>query len=401
MRHPWLILICFFLPLIVFGQTINISGKVINAGSKDGIPKANVFLSNSSFGTETAEDGSFTLANVKPGQYQLVVSYIGYTDYTQTIFVGKDPMSLTIPLSPKMMSLRGVVISSNADWKKNYELFKKEFIGTSQNSKECDVVNPHVMSFVYHGRKKVLEAWSDEFLVMENHALGYRVKFLVDTFSSDGLAGIISWQGKALFQDLPGSAEQKKIWKQRREDTYYGSSRHFFKSLYSNTLTQEGFIMLKLSRQPNPARPDEEIIQQKIKKSKEAGNRDSLNYWIMKENLSKYANEFLNRNPLQPFQVFSRTNTAGMFVLSFTDCLYVIYTKRREETDFKDLYRPLDMPNYETSVLTLYKPYAVFDMNGVVFDGSPLNEGTWSKAKLAELLPLNYSPDDDSSDKKP
>jgi len=73
----------------------------------------------------------------------------------------------------------------------------------------------------------------------------------------------------------------------------------------------------------------------------------------------------------------------------------VIYTKRREEQDFKDLYRPLDMPNYEISVLTLFEPYAIFDMNGVVFNGAPLNEGTWSKSKLAELLPYDYSPETD------
>jgi hypothetical protein len=84
-----------------------------------------------------------------------------------------------------------------------------------------------------------------------------------------------------------------------------------------------------------------------------------------------------------------------LFIISFTDCLYVIYTKRHEETDFKDIYRPLDMENFETSVLTLSEPYAVFDMNGVVFNGAPLNEGTWSKAKLAELLPYDYSPEQD------
>ena len=395
MRHPWLIILCLFLPAFVFGQTINISGKVTNAGTNEPIAKANVFLSNSSFGTETANDGSFNLSYVKPGQYQLVVSYLGYKDYTETILVGKEPINLSIQLHAKTMELRGVVIMSNADWKKDYEMFKKEFIGTSENSKRCDVVNPHVVSLIYHSRKKVLEAWSNEFMVMENHVLGYRVKFLIDTFSNDGLAGITSWSGKALFEELPGNAEQKKIWKLKREETYYGSSRHFFKSLYTNTLTQEGFIMLKLSRQNNPARPDEETIQQKMKHFREAGNRDSLNFWIMKENLSHYAMENLNRVPLQPFQVYSPTNTQGLFVLSFTNCLYVMYTKRREEMDFKDIYRPLDMPNYETSVLTLYKPYAVFDMNGVVIDGNPLNEGTWSKAKLAELLPLNYSPDDD------
>ena len=153
--------------------------------------------------------------------------------------------------------------------------------------------------------------------------------------------------------------------------------------------------MHKLTRQMNPERPQEDVILQKIKKFREANNRDSLNYWIIKENLPKYYHENLEKAPLQPYQVFAKTDKPGLFIISFTDCLYVIYTKRHEETDFRDFYRPLDMENFEASILTLTKPYAVFDMNGVAFDGAPLNEGTWSKAKLAELLPLDYSPDDD------
>jgi hypothetical protein len=150
--------------------------------------------------------------------------------------------------------------------------------------------------------------------------------------------------------------------------------------------------MRKLTRRLNPERPQEDVILQKIKQFRDRNNRDSLIYWIAKENMPKYYKENLQREPLQPYQVFSPTNRPGLFIISFTDCLYVVYTKRREETDFKDVYRPLDMENFETSVLTLSKPYAVFDMNGVVFDGAPLNEGTWSKAKLAELLPYDYSP---------
>ena len=73
----------------------------------------------------------------------------------------------------------------------------------------------------------------------------------------------------------------------------------------------------------------------------------------------------------------------------------MIYTKRREDTDFKDIYRTLDMPNYETSVLTLMTPYALFDSNGVVFQNVPLIEGSWSKDKLANLLPFDYAPGDD------
>jgi hypothetical protein len=389
------LLLFFFLPLVAYSQTTTISGKVTTSESHTGIGKVSVFLSNSSYGTETADDGSFQLSGVKPGQYDLVASSLGFQDFTQTILVGSAPINLNIALQPKMNMLRGVVITTNANWKKNYEEFKKAFIGTTENAKSCVVINPHVVSLVKSSRRHTLEAWSDDFLIMDNKALGYRVKFLIDTFSSNGITGIISWQGKAVFQELPGSAEQKKIWKLKRQETYYGSSRDFYKSLYSGTLTQEGFIIKKLYRELNPERPPEDVILQKIKQFNDGRHRDSINYWIGKDNMSKYYHESLSALPVEPYQIFAKTDKPGLFIISFTNCLYVIYTKRREETDFKDLYRPLDMPNYETSVLTLTQPYAVFDMNGVVVEGSPLNEGTWSKAKLAELLPYDYSPNED------
>jgi hypothetical protein len=291
------------------------------------------------------------------------------------------------------------VISTPADWKRNFELFKKEFIGTTENAKKCEIINPHTINMLYHGKKLLLEAWSDDFLVVENRALGYRVKFLIDTFSSSGLSGITQWQGQAVFEELPGSEAQKKEWKLKREQTYYGSSRHFFRSLYMNTLRREGFMLYKLTRELNPERPDEAVIYAKIKYFREHYNHDSLNYWVGLQNMSKYYHENLNRQPLQPYQVYQRTNQPGLFALRFTDCLYVVYTKRHEETDFKDVYRPLDMENFETSILTLSAPYAIFDMNGVVSQGVPLSEGTWSKAKLAELLPFNYAPEDEKTDK--
>src|ERR1700744_3437762 len=330
MRLNRLLLLLFFLPLAAFSQTTTISGKVTTSVSHEGIGKVSVFLSNSSYGTESAEDGSFTLTGVKPGQYDLVASSVGFQDFSQTILVGNAPISINIPLLPKVNQLRGVVITTPANWKKNWEEFRKAFIGTSENAKNCVVVNPHVVNMVNNSRRHILEAWSDDFLIMENKALGYRVKFLIDTFSNNGITGIISWQGKAVFQDLPGSTEQKKLWKLRRQQTYYGSSRDFYKSLYSGKLTEEGFVIKRLHRELNPERPQEGLILQKIKlfRDREHYNHDSLNYWIGKENLSKYYHEYLSKEPLQPYQVFTNTSKQGLFVISFTDCLYVIYTKR-------------------------------------------------------------------------
>lgn len=395
-----LILLLLFLPFVSYAQT-TISGKVTTSVSHTGIGKVSVFLSNSSYGTESADDGSFHLVGVKPGQYTIVASSLGFQEYTQSILVGHDPVNLNIALQPKVEQLRGVVITSAADFKKNLELFTREFIGTTENAKKCEIMNPHTVNMVYHSKKLTLEAWSDDFVIVENRALGYRIKFLIDTFSTSGLSGITQWQGQAYFEELKGTDEQKKEWKQKREETYYGSARNFFRSLYNNTLTQDGFIMHQLKRELNPDRPDDGVIRQHLtyfrQQPRTKVNVDSFNYWVGKLNMSKYYHESLSKEPLQPFQVYEPTGKPGLYALryNFTGCLYVVYTRKREETDFKDIYRTLDMPNYITSVLTLFAPYAIFDSNGVVFQNVPLIEGSWSKDKLANLLPFDYSPGDD------
>jgi hypothetical protein len=394
MRVPWLILLCLLFPFITLAQNGVITGIVTRAVDKTPLPLANVFLSNSTAGTTTNSDGSFILRDLKPGQYTLVVSLIGFEDYTKTVLVGHDPIKLDIEMGQKVNQLREVIISSNLNWKKNYEEFVKEFIGTDDNAKYCTVINPHAVNLIYHRTRQVLEAYTDDFLVVENLALGYQVKFLVDSFASDKVSHIISYTGKKLFKELHGSKKQEEEWHKKREEAYYGSAMHFYRSLYTDKLTEEGFEMLKYTRMLNPNRAQEGEIQEKIKFYNDGRHRDSLNHWIEQENMSKYYREFLDRNPMPVNAVLFRTENPGIFAVNFQGYyLYVIYTKKREETDFKDIYRPLDMDNFETSVITLYRPY-FFDMNGVVFgDSAPLYEGTWSKSKLSDLLPVDYAPD--------
>lgn len=387
----YLPLLFLLFPIVLFAQSGTITGKVARLDTKGALGKASVFLSNSSYGTSSNDDGTFTLSGVRPGQYELIVSMVGFEDYNQTILVGKDPIKINAELMPKVTQLHEVVITTNANWKRNYAMFVKAFLGESENAKKCKILNPRDISLIYHKAQKTLEAFSDEFIVIENKALGYKVKFLLKSFKWDDINSITSWEGKVLYTELPASASQKKIWEARRNDIYYGSSMHFFRSLQNATITQEGFVMMILVRKPNPERPPQELIQKKIDKFTNV-NPDSLNHWITLYNLRKY-DESLIREPLKETDVARSLNQPGLFAITFPQCLYVIYTKKREEMEFKDIYRPLDMPNYETSVITLYKPYALFDMNGsVVSSQSTLFEGTWSKNKVAELLPVDYVP---------
>jgi len=393
MRAFWLLL-CLLFPFVTLAQNGIITGKITRIDTKAPIGQANVFLSNTTAGSASLDDGTYTLAHLKPGEYTLVVSIIGYEGYTKTVFVGSEPVKLDIELAPKTIELRDVVITTPANWKKNYEQFVKEFIGTDENAKMCFVENPHEVNLEYHKSQQMLEAYTNTFLVVDNLALGYKVKFLINEFTSSKLTDIIAYSGQRLFQELPGSKKQKEEWHKRREAAYYGSAMHFYRSLYTNRLDSEGFQMMKLTRMLNPNRAQEGEIQKKIKFFNDGRHRDSINYWIDQENMSKYFREHLDRNPLPANAVLFKTEKPEIFAVDFTDCLYIVYTKKMEETDFKNLYRPLDMPNYETTVATITKPY-FFDTNGVVFgDSAPLYEGTWSKSKLSDLLPVDYAPDD-------
>jgi CarboxypepD_reg-like domain len=393
MRFPWLILVFIFIPFITLAQYGVITGKITQEGSSKPIPRASVFLSNSSVGSASAEDGTFTLGSVRQGQYTLVVTVLGYEDYSKTILVGREPIKLNIEMVQKPLMLREVVISSDADWRKNYEAFRKEFIGTDENAKYCTVMNPHILNLTYNPTKQLLHADADEFLIVENKALGYRVKFLLNDFKIDKISNIISREGQQVFEELPGTAAQKKRWHQKREEAYYGSAMHFYRSLYTDKLKEEGFIMYHFNRYLNPARPPDDIIRRKVKWFNENRRPDSVRYYIDLANMSKYYHESLIQPPLQQFEVMTMTGQQGLYAIHFTSYLYVAYTKKTDDVFNKDLYRPLDQPNYSVSVVTLSAPYAVFDMNGIVVENAPLYEGAWARDRLSDMLPVDYVPD--------
>ena len=401
MRFSWLILLWFLFPVIAMAQNGTITGKVIAKGSGYPISRASVFLSNSSFGTATASDGTFALNGIRPGQYTVVVSLLGYAEYKKTILIANEQVKLNIELEPKPIELRAVTISSTskADWRRNYEQFKREFIGTDDNARYCNVVNSQILDFSYSKSKQVLEATTDEFLIVENKALGYRVKFLLKDFKSDKIAGTISYEGERLFEELPGTPELKKKWQTKRDEAYYGSPMHFYRALYTNTLKEEGFEIRRLSRTLNPDRPPEAIIQKKITLFKsmrltDTRLNDSANYWIDKENLPRYVHQHFVGTPWYAIEVLRTTEQPGLYVITFPDYLYVTYTKKFEKTLFEDMFVPLDMPNYEGSIITLFDnpPHALFDSNGIIIGDSPFYEGTWSKARLSALLPVDYIP---------
>lgn len=88
--HLLAIFLLINFPLLSDGQNL-IYGKVKDKKSKETIVGANVYILGTTIGASTNLDGNYTIKNLKPGTYKLVVSCISYKSDTVTgIRVSKD-----------------------------------------------------------------------------------------------------------------------------------------------------------------------------------------------------------------------------------------------------------------------------------------------------------------------
>jgi hypothetical protein len=395
----YLIVLLLTLPLLSKAQ-YTISGKVINIYDKKPIVKASVFLSNTTVGSTSAEDGSYLLTNVKTGQYDMVISAIGYETAYQTVKVDKN---LNIPyteLNPKAIDLKAVVVKPDMDWHRNYNIFKAEFFGSGKNAEQCKILNPETLNLSYNKSKRIFTASSNDYLEIENKSLGYRIKYFLTELEKDYNQGSLYYQGNVLFTPMQGKPSQMKRWQKNRLETFLGSPEHYFRSIIGSQLTEQGFKTLPLIRKLNPARPPDSLIQSKLKVFRTAalvnGNHyvikenDSLSYWSEKNRLPKYLS-YLVTKPLKVDSLVKRTNQKGIYAIGYSEILYVIYTKKKGDNMLYN--RPLNAPDNPTSMITFVEPYAFFDRNGVITNPKAIiYEGNWGNNRAANLLPVDYDP---------
>ena len=111
-----------FLLLFVLGfNTIQaqgsgkITGKVLDKDSGEPLPAASVFLEGTSLGAATTNEGIYIIRQVAPGNYNMIIRYIGYQEQKMpvTVISGK---TLEINVNLKQVTLEGkeVVVSAQA-----------------------------------------------------------------------------------------------------------------------------------------------------------------------------------------------------------------------------------------------------------------------------------------------
>ncbi len=353
---------------LVTAQVV-IKGKVLDNATSQPVIKASVYLNNTSAGTVTNSNGEFILSAASIFTGELIISCVGYQPLSyQLKEADADKYTYTFRLDIKESVLQNIIVMDDASKKKWMTVFKDNFLGITEEADNCSIENPGALYFSTGENKNALYAYADTPLVLINKLLGYKISFDLLEFSFDKVKMATYFLGYSRYEEMG----IKKKWIKKRKQNYFGSVMHFYRSLTSGQLQEQGYSMYR-------------IIQQ---------NTDTANAAnaIGRVKMGKLQMAI----PAVAAEVIVKDSTPDKFYLQTPDRLMVQYNQQPHAAAYlsgKVLVHGLNHSGF-TAYITLLKNKVALDGNGIIY--APLDvvyDGYWIYEKLANQLPYNYYPD--------
>ncbi len=349
-----LFLLSIFVSTIVFGQ-FTITGKVVDSTTKEPLFGASVFAQNTTSGTTTNREGEFSLS-LKSGGYELIVSYTGYQSKEIRIS-SNDNTSLQIEMTKAEKAMEEVIIRSSNEvkdgWDKYGKFFLENFIGSTPNALQCTLQNPDAVHFYYYKKSEKLKVLATEPLVIANMALGYNLRYQLDSFMYYYKTQLSSYRGYCFFSEMDSNFAQQRVWSANRKKTYDGSKLQFMRSYYDSTLSEDGYEI--------------SIID------------------------SVYDKRFdVINNPYDTtyYGVYDSTHEVEVY---YPRKISITYKKKPEVEYLKKFKLPLNVGS-QISYIDLLDAIEIKE-NGYFYDQKDwVSQGYWSWKNLADLLPYDYIP---------
>ena len=391
----WVVGITMLSAVPLLGQNNSISGIVIDADTRQPVPFANVFFASTTIGVSSDGDGKFRLTGFASGKYDLVVTFVGYSNFHHPFEFNNNNYNVSIELAQTPVVLNEVIVREDTtDRVRNFNIFKKYFLGETTNSKHCRIINPQEIHLFFDTKANVLVAHAKGPIQIDNNSLGYRVSYYLNLFELDFNSGRLTSFGIPSFQNMETRKKfQAKSWNKERQRAYHGSMTHFIKALGSNQLKQEGFEVKRLYRISNPERPQQRVLDAKIQslESRSGGgkskivNSDSLQYYTKLRSLPLLVDS-LERSELQASDIVTldkHIKNKGM--------LWVTYHKEREENGYLRAVGR-DKQAWQNSVIHFMSDSLQLYPNGYYEDQKNVfveHYWAWSE-KISDYLPNDY-----------
>lgn len=333
-----------------------ISGRIIDSATREPLNGASIYCQNTTIGTTSNRNGEFSLS-LKTGGYELVVSYTGYQN-RQIRISHTDGSVPDIEMIKEEKSMEEVVIRSSNEvkdgWQQYGSFFLKHFIGTTPNAALTTLQNPEALKFYFLKRSNKLRVLATEPLLIENRALGYNLRFQLDSFIYYYNTDINSYRGFCLYSEMEGSDSARRRWAANRERAYYGSKLHFMRSYYDSTLVDDGYVID-----------------------------------LLDENNDKKFNRVAN-----PFDTlyYGALDSTMQIELWYPRKITVVYTKRKPEPEYLQQFKLPKNVASQVSYVQMNDAIAITE-NGYYYNQEDwVNQGYWSWKNLADQLPYDYVP---------
>jgi len=243
-----------FIPFALTGQR-NVSGKIISAEDKAPVVGASVFISNTTIGALTDAEGRYQLKIPEDGSYVLTVSYMGYQSVFKDIEPGKTPVEFNATLRIQEKELEEVAVVAKVRFRqRDIDLFWRTILGKSPSRNAIWVANPEAVYYYYNPETRILKVTCREPLQIFNYETGYQIHYVLNYFTYDYNKNSMDWSNQFVFSQLvPENLKQENKWEKKRREVYNTSLTKFIKSLYNNTLYDDGFVLatLRQNREPN------------------------------------------------------------------------------------------------------------------------------------------------------
>jgi hypothetical protein len=355
-----LLLIFIFQPAFLFSQTsFRLKGVVLDDST--GLPIAGAFIvcQNTTIGTSSEQDGSFSMS-IPSGGHDIVIGSTGYENDTRRINANAgESENVEIRLKRKVKQMDEVVVLATSEvtdgWEKYGQHFRDYFLGRTPFAQSCVIENPSVIRFYYLKKKKRLRVKADSVVVIQNKALGYRINYLLDSFIYDYPTNYSLHSGVTFYSEMEGGEEEKAVWTKNREVAYWGSRLHFMRSYYDSALASNGFLL-------------EQIVQ-----------KDSLELF---EEL---------KNPYDP-DIYERIDSTEIDIMLEGKFRLTYLAAPMHQFYLEEKNYPLSSDG-QNSTLHITNGFTIME-NGYFYEQRDMtNSGYWAWKNVADQLPYDYWPD--------
>jgi hypothetical protein len=226
-----------------------IKGVVTDALTQQPLNGVYVYINQSTQLAITDTSGKFEFNNLNSVEADLIATKMGFETLSYHINLQKIPAQIHFEMAREdtifMLGWIGSGIAKGNEW---FQLFQNFFMGHSAYASQCEILNSDILHFKWNDSTQILDVKADGPLLVSNEALGYLLIINLDDFKMNKNGDMV-YDATVAFKPLHSkSIDIINKWHENRKKNYATSQVAFWKSLFNDSLQQNGFSVQFIKR---------------------------------------------------------------------------------------------------------------------------------------------------------